>query len=98
MTTIDKSELIQKVLTRYGAKYNPTRNRWQPVKCIDTHAHSHGDSNPSASVNIQLGEYVCHACGLRGDGYGLLMKLEGVTFKEALDQLGKPIGDTGYII
>ena len=98
MTSIDKSELLQKVLDRYQARYNPSKNRWQQIRCINTPAHMHGDKNPSASVNMQLGEYVCHACGLRGDGYGLLMELEGVSFKDALAQLGSPRESNGYII
>ena len=30
------------------------------------HCHVHGDTNPSASVNVEKGVWVCYACGAKG--------------------------------
>lgn len=86
-----KGEQMRQVLDRHGTHYRPDHLGWQKVRCINSGAHSHGDRNPSASVNVTEGAYTCFACGLKGDAYSLLMQLEGMDFKEAVSALG---GDT----
>ncbi len=74
----DKSRLLTAVLDRFGTRYRATHRGNQQVRCIDRQAHPGGDKHPSASANIGKGLYRCFACGLEGDGYALLMRLEGM--------------------
>lgn len=83
----DKSTLMERVLERHGAMV-PTRLGWAPLQCINGEAHSHGDKDKSASVNMQHGYYNCHACGLKGDGWDLMFQLEGLDVKQARSALG----------
>ena len=40
------------------------------VRCFaHPDAHAHDDHNPSASVNLTNGAFLCHACGARGGAY-----------------------------
>lgn len=47
----------------------------------------HPDRSPSFEVNDQKGTYYCHGCGAGGDQITLLMKLEGMTFRQAVEWL-----------
>lgn len=69
---------IVAVLDRHGLEV-VERTGWRPVRCP-----YHDDSTASASVNTDLGAFTCHACGVKGDVYKLLMYREGITFPEAL--------------
>jgi len=75
----NKTILMERTLDRYDCRYRDNRRGWQPVHCINEVAHSHGDRNPSASVNLDYGYYNCHSCDLKGDAYALLLELEGMT-------------------
>ena len=74
MAFSEKEKALRFVLDEFGVRYREVRG-WQQVRCPDRDAHSHGDRNPSGSVNLGKGSYRCHACGLSGDGYDLLQKL-----------------------
>ena len=78
----DKTELLMFVLDRYQCSYKPSRMGWQKIRCIDKNAHLHGDRNPSASVSLSIGRYHCFSCGLEGDGYELMLHLEGKGVKD----------------
>lgn len=84
---VDKTELLLKVLDRYGVQVRHKLG-WQPVRCINDNWHYKGDRNPSASVNVPLGRYMCHACDLHGDGFQLMLDMEQMKAKEALSALG----------
>lgn len=51
------------------------RGNERPFRC-----HVHEDSNASASVNVQLGVWICYACGARG-------KVDGVDLVPDVDRL-----------
>lgn len=85
---VDKSELIERVMDRYDVRLRVNHQGWQPIRCINSDAHSHGDKNPSASVNLALGYYTCHTCGLKGDGFSLLLDLEGLKAPDVVRLLG----------
>ncbi len=74
----DKGRLLQAVLDRYSCHYRATHRGNQQVRCIDASAHPGGDKHPSASANLGKGLYRCFACGLEGDGYALMMRLESM--------------------
>lgn len=83
----DKTELLRRVLNRYDVQLRP-RLGWQPVSCINRGWHARGDKNPSASAHLGYGRYTCHACGLHGDGFQLMLELENMQAKEVLKVLG----------
>lgn len=47
----------------------------------------HGDTNPSANVNLRTGLWKCQVCGEGGSAIDLLMK-QGADYKTALTQIG----------
>ncbi len=83
----DKTELLIKVLERHDVRYKPGFIGWQPVRCLNKEFHSHGDRTPSGSVNLSYGKYQCWACDLRGDAFDLMLELEGLKAKEAMEAL-----------
>jgi hypothetical protein len=85
---MDKSELLEKVLDRYGTQFNPGRAGWQSIHCPNELGHAKGDENPSARVNLTIGMARCLGCGLSGDGYNIIMAVEDIDFKAALEALG----------
>ena len=46
-------------------------------KCYNKAAHNSGDSNPSLSMSHE-GLYLCHACGVKGDVFQLIMDSRGM--------------------
>ena len=47
----------------------------------------HGDRHPSLSVNPEKGTFICYACGEKGDVFGFVQKIEGISFTETVKQL-----------
>jgi len=90
--TVDKAELLLKVLDRYGVQVRQKLG-WQPVRCINDSWHYKGDRNPSAAVNVPLGRYMCHACDLRGDGFQIMLDMEQMAAKDVLVALGMVAGE-----
>jgi len=46
----------------------------------------HSDSEPSASVNTEIGAFKCFACGVTGDAIGLVMDYYNLTYPEAVEK------------
>lgn len=78
---------MRRVLDRLDVRYHRTRWGWQQVRCPNQDAHRHGDKTPSASVSIALGRFYCHACDLHGDGFDLMLRLEGKEAKDVMTAL-----------
>lgn len=83
---------ISVILEYYGARVH-TRRGWFSIKCP-----FHDDSHASATVSLDNNAFACFACQMKGDGYGIIMKKEGVEFIEAVniakrifDQSGKAL-------
>lgn len=90
----DKTKLMMFVLDKYNVQYNPSKYRWQKVRCFNEYGHKLGDRNPSASVSLEYGYYQCHACEMEGDGYSILRKMEGWDVKKVNDAFGgEPIDE-----
>lgn len=52
----------------------------------------HDDSRPSLQVNPERQSFKCWVCDIGGDVFSFLMKMEGVTFPEALEMLADRAG------
>jgi hypothetical protein len=49
----------------------------------------HEDKKPSFWIDTQRNLWGCHACGVRGDVINLFARLNGITNKEAIREMGK---------
>lgn len=78
---VDKPQLMADVLRRHGANVH-WRQGWQSISCPVKHKHMHGDKNKSASLNMSSGYLNCHGCGFTGDGFDLMLELEGTDAEE----------------
>lgn len=52
----------------------------------------HQEKTPSFQVRDDLGRYKCFGCGASGDIFEFLMRLRGLSFKEAVDELALKAG------
>lgn len=69
---------IKEYLHYIGADIPAEGNGWRKMKCC-----FHNDSHASAAVNFDKNAFVCHACGVKGDTYSLIMHQERIDFSEA---------------
>ena len=76
---MDKAEALVSVLKSRGVDVPRVGN----VLCV-----LHSESTPSMSIDRERGLYKCHSCGKGGDVFTLLNELEGLTYEEAVSQLG----------
>lgn len=53
-------------------------SRWRPMRCC-----FHPDRNASASYNEELDSFACLACEAKGNAVTLLMRVEGLSAREA---------------
>ena len=70
---------IDKVVTHYGGKLRNNYIGWQKIKCP-----FHSDSHASAGVSLGDNIFVCHGCGIKGNGFNIIKLHEGVTYREAI--------------
>ena len=52
----------------------------------------HDDARPSLQINPERQSYRCWVCDIGGDVFSLVMRLEGITFPEAMAQLAERAG------
>lgn len=75
------SELeIGPVLIHYGATSLPGGVGWRTMRCPFP---EHNDRNSSARVNLELGGFICLACGISGDAIKIIRDREGLNFADA---------------
>ncbi|MDQ7825653.1 MAG: DNA primase [Candidatus Eremiobacteraeota bacterium] len=76
---------IEDVVSEY-LKLRPSGRRFTGV------CPFHGDKDPSFSVNPEKGLFYCFGCGAGGNVFTFLMRIENLTFNEALAVLAKRAG------
>ena len=86
---MDKHPIIP-ILEHYGAENVSEYHGWRKLKCP-----FHGDSTASATVNSEINAFKCFACDMAGDTYTIIMKKEGVEFREAYEIAERLSGVSG---
>jgi DNA primase len=84
---IDVSVVV--VLEHYGAFVSVPDTGWRALRCP-----FHDDRTASASVNIELNGFRCHACGISGDAIKLIMDRENVGFEAACEFARQVLGQS----
>lgn len=70
---------ITEVLKYYGATNVSSEVRgWRKINCP-----FHDDSVASATYSTKANAFNCFGCGIKGDGYKVIMEREGIGFREA---------------
>jgi DNA primase len=54
----------------------------------------HDEKTPSFNVNSANGYFHCFGCGEGGDAIGFVQKIEGLSFREAIERLARQLGIT----
>jgi len=54
----------------------------------------HDEKTPSFNVNAANGYFHCFGCGEGGDAIGFVQKIEGLSFREAIERLARQLGIT----
>jgi DNA primase len=75
---MDNELTIADVLIHYGGNADVHGTGWHSIKCC-----FHNDTQASASVNIELNAFKCHACHVHGDAIGVVMQQENMNYREA---------------
>jgi DNA primase len=88
-------------------KLEELRERASIVEVIGTHVRLkragrnwvglcpfHNEKTPSFSVNAERGFFHCFGCGVGGTVFDFVMRLEGLTFPEAVESLARRYGVT----
>lgn len=79
--------LIVRVIQHFHPDWEPpndTGREWQKTLCP-----FHGESNPSASVSFSLNAFNCFACDVKGDAFGIIMREEEISYREAVEYAEK---------
>ncbi len=56
------------------------------------HCPFHNDRTPSCSIDDNLGVYHCFGCGASGNAIKFIMEADGLSFRNAVEQLASEIG------
>jgi DNA primase len=75
---VDKHSIAD-YLRHIGAAVPAEGHGWRKIKCP-----FHNDSHASAGINFEENRFKCHACGVGGDVYDLIIYKEGGTYREAI--------------
>lgn len=78
-------ELVKPSITETIGKYISLRKAGKEYTGL---CPFHADKHPSLSVNEDKGLFHCFACGESGDVIDFVERIDGVSFKEALAELG----------
>lgn len=80
---------IAAVLEHYGATVSVAETGWRSMRCP-----FHDDRTASASVNLELNAFACHACDARGDAVKLIETQENLGFVDAIEFARSVLGQS----
>jgi DNA primase len=81
--------MIQEVLDHYGVSTRGGGSN-KTMQCP-----VHDDRQASATVDLDKDVWFCHACGVGGSGYDLVMRREGIDFAAAKRFCEEKLGVVG---
>lgn len=70
---------IAVIVKHYGGRVREDYKHWQKIKCP-----FHKDNHASAGISVSDNIFVCHGCGIKGNGFNIIKEHEGVSFREAI--------------
>lgn len=82
-------DMIAILESEYDLYFQTSSNGWYNTNCP---LPEHDDSSPSFGVNPETGAFHCFGCGASGDLISFVRKMEGLTFKQALERVSLIIG------
>lgn len=82
-------DIIAILESEYDLFFQSSSNGWFNTNCP---LPEHDDSSPSFGVNAETGAFHCFGCGASGDLISFIRKMEGLTFKQALERISLIIG------
>lgn len=85
-----KTPPIAAIIEHYGGKLRRDYGSWQKIRCP-----FHKDSHASAGLSITDNIFVCHGCGIKGNGFNVIKEYEGINFREAI-KVAETITGEGY--
>jgi DNA primase len=77
---------IRDVFESYGSTVHSGFG-WVKATCV-----LHPDRNPSASLNDEICRWRCFSCGESGDAVDLVVAVEGVDLRDAIDIINQRFG------
>jgi len=80
MSEVDMVSIME---SEYDVFFEESSNGWYNTNCP---LPGHDDSSPSFGVNPDKGTFNCFGCGQSGDLISFIQKMEGITFKQALER------------
>ena len=92
-SSFDAKELVRQAvdIVELVGKYIPLRRQGRMYVGL---CPWHDDTRPSLQVNPERQSFKCWVCDIGGDVFSFLMKIEGVSFPEALHMLAEQAGIT----
>ncbi|MFF9481412.1 CHC2 zinc finger domain-containing protein [Streptomyces sp. NPDC014733] len=74
----------------YPEVHIPKAGQWRKICCP-----VHRESNPSASVNLELNRWKCFVCCLSEDSYDVIMREREIGFRQAQEWASSRFGSLG---
>jgi len=84
-TIRQQNDLVQ-VISEYNVRLKKVGKNYQAI------CPFHKDKNPSFSVSPEKQLFYCFGCGAKGTVFNFLMKMEGITYIEAVKKLAQRSG------
>src|SRR3990167_2810328 len=89
MTDLYPREKLDQIVNRMGivtliSEFAPLKKSGRSYKGL---CPSHGEKTPSFTVSSEKQVFHCFGCSAGGDLFGFLMKIENLTFPEAVQKL-----------
>lgn len=81
---LSQIDIVQILEDEYDLYFQEQSGEWFNTNCP---LPGHEDSSPSFGVNRSTGAYNCFGCGESGDLLSFIRKMEGLSFRQALDRL-----------